>query len=266
MGVSLSTARWLAPASFAYNFAAQIYGMSSTPSMADVHDQNLSFWSPYPYFIAGFFSVQQIAQVAWMYRLWKLDSSKPKEADELKPVVKFVPYYALGNICIGTWMFFWNASMLKTSNVFVVINSLAQLYYVFTQLDRMNTASTSSVLTHFVSKTFAGIGVLDLLHNGSIAYFKDQAPTTAVKVITALGFGGLAVFSDWIFGACLVYDLVALSVGQGIYTGKDWSGLLGAYAVGTAAIVGLRNWALPPYTRKVDGYYTVGQDEVDNRA
>ncbi|PNS17593.1 hypothetical protein CAC42_2988 [Sphaceloma murrayae] len=244
MGVSLSTARYLAPATFVYNFIAQIYGMTASPNMADVHNQNLSFWSPQPYFIAGFFSVQQIAQVAWMYRLWKLNSSKPKEAEELKPMVQYAPYYALGNACIGTWMFFWNSSMLKTANVFVVINSLSQLYYVFTQLDRMNTASTSSVLTHFVSKTFAGIGVLDLVHNGSIAYFKDELPNTAVKVITALGFGGLALFSDWIFGACLVYDLVALSVGQGIYTGKDWSQLLGAYAVGTAAIVGLRNWAL----------------------
>lgn len=142
-------------------------------------------------------------------------------------------------------MFFWNSSNLKTSNVFVVINSLSQLFYVFTQLEPMNTASTSSVLTHIVSKTFAGIGVLDFLHNLSVAYYKDVVPGTAVKVLTALGFGGLAAASDWIFGGCLVYDLVALSVGQAAYnSGTGWSELLGAYAVGTAAIVGLKNYAL----------------------
>lgn len=115
----------------------------------------------------------------------------------------------------------------------------------------MNTRSPSSLLTHIVSKTFAGIGVLDLLHNTSAAYFVDQAPTTLVKVLTGVAFGALASApgTDWIFGGCLVYDLIALSIGQGqwaakggIGSDKGWSTLLGAFAVGTAAIVGTRNW------------------------
>lgn len=64
----------------------------------------------------------------------------------------------------------------------------------------MNTASTSSVLTHVVAKTFAGIGVLDLLHNTSVAYFQDHAPSTFIKVLTGVIFGGCSIFSDWIFG------------------------------------------------------------------
>ncbi len=56
--------------------------------------------------------------------------------------------------------------------------------------------------------------------------------------MTGVGFAGIASVSDWIFGGCLVYDLIALAVGQG----GAWGQLLGAYAVGTAAIVGLRNW------------------------
>ena len=103
----------------------------------------------------------------------------------------------------------------------------------------MNTSSTSSILTHVVSKTFAGIGVLDLLHNGSVAFFKDEAPSTLVKVLTGVGFCGASLFSDWIFGGCLVYDLVALSVGQS----GSWRNLLGGYAAASAAIVGLKNWA-----------------------
>lgn len=141
------------------------------------------------------------------------------------------------------WMIFWNSSALKTSNVFVLINSLSQIYYISLHQPRMNTSSTSSILTHVVSKTFAGIGVLDLLHNGSVAYFDHQGPNTVVKVLTGVGFGAAACVSDWIFGGCLAYDLVALAVGQRGVGEKEWSNLLGLFALGTAGIVGLRNWA-----------------------
>ena len=101
MGISYSTARYLAPASFLIDFAAQNYGMLSTPNMKDIHDQNMSFFSPQPYFIAGFFFPQQLFQVGWLYRLWKLDESKPEERRELDQMVDFVPYYSLGNLCIA---------------------------------------------------------------------------------------------------------------------------------------------------------------------
>lgn len=103
----------------------------------------------------------------------------------------------------------------------------------------MNTTSTSSVLTHVVSKTFAGIGVLDFLHNGSVAFFKNAPATTAVSVLTGIAFGIASMASDWIFGGCLVYDLVALAVGQS----GSWRTLLGAYAVGSAGIVAAKNLA-----------------------
>lgn len=51
--------------------------------MKDIHDRNLSFFSPQPYFIAGFFAPQQLLQLAWLYRLSKLDSKKPNERAEL---------------------------------------------------------------------------------------------------------------------------------------------------------------------------------------
>lgn len=103
MGISHLTARWVAPASYLIDFAAQQYGMLSTPNMEDVHHANLSFWSPQPYFIAGFFFPQQLFQLAWLYRLWKLDPKKSeKERREVEQMVDFVPYYAVGNICIAS--------------------------------------------------------------------------------------------------------------------------------------------------------------------
>lgn len=134
-------------------------------------------------------------------------------------------------------MIFWNSNRLDISHIFVTINSAAQLYYVTRRLGPMNTNSTSSVLTHIVSKTFAGIGVLDLLHNYSAGFRVHEQPTTLIKVATGVGFGVASAFSDWIFGGCMVYDLVALALGQ---TG-DWSKLLSLYAVGSAGIVAARN-------------------------
>ncbi|KAF8857531.1 hypothetical protein BDZ45DRAFT_705194 [Acephala macrosclerotiorum] len=219
MGITHSTARYVAPLSFLIDFSAQQYGMLSSPNMKDVHDANLSFWSPQPFFIAGFFFPQQLFQLAWLYRLWKLDPKKSeKKRQKVEQMVDFVPYYCVGNLCIAKTDVKYSMDdileflSLKTANIFVLINSFTQLYYIF-RLPPMNTRSTSSILTHIVSKTFAGIGVLDFLHNGSI------------------------------FGGCLVYDLVALSVGQsGIRGQEGWGKLLGGFAVRTAAIVGVRSW------------------------
>jgi hypothetical protein len=65
----------------------------------------------------------------------------------------------------------------------------------------------------------------------------------AVKALTGIGFGVASSMSDWIFGGCLVYDLVALAVGQTQYGESGWGKLLGVYAVGAAAIVAARNVA-----------------------
>ena len=101
MGITYSTAKWIAPASFLIDFACQQYGMLSTPNMKDIHDQNLSFFSPQTYFIAGFFFPQQLFQVAWLYRLWRLDVTNPAERQEMDEVVGYVPYYSIGNLCIA---------------------------------------------------------------------------------------------------------------------------------------------------------------------
>lgn len=135
-------------------------------------------------------------------------------------------------------MFFWNANDLATSNIFVIINTLAQVAYISTMLEPLDTHSTPNFLTHIVAKTFAGIGVLDLLHNTSAAYYVGVEPSSLVQVATGIGFAAAASVSDWIFGGCLVYDLVALSVGQE----GSWSRLLGGYAAMTAGIVGFRNF------------------------
>lgn len=101
MGMTYSTAKWVAP-SFVIDFAAQQYGMLATPNMKDIHDANLSFFSPQPFFIAAFFFPQQLFQLGWLYRLYKLDPTKSEaERQELDQLVDFVPYYSVGNLCIA---------------------------------------------------------------------------------------------------------------------------------------------------------------------
>lgn len=228
-----------APSSFLFDVAAQTYGILASPSMIDVHNRNISFWSPQAYFIGAFFSIQQLSQVAWLYRLLRLDSKKPGERAELEEMVDYVPYHTLYNISLGVWMLFWNAEQLRISEIFVIVNAVTQLYYVFARLRPMNTRSLTSILTNVVARTAAGISVLDVLHNGSIAYFKGEPATLAVKLVTGLGFGALSLASDWILGSCLVYNLIALAAGQT----AGWRTLLGAYAAGAAGVVTLKNLA-----------------------
>lgn len=102
MGVSLSTARWLAPASFLIDFAAQNYGMLSSPNMKDVHDAHLSFFSPQPFFIAGFFFPQQLFQLAWLWKLYKTPNGAEATDSDVATMVDFAPFYSLGNICIAS--------------------------------------------------------------------------------------------------------------------------------------------------------------------
>lgn len=98
MGISLSTARWLAPLSWGVDFAAQLYGLLSSPNMKDVHDAHISFFSPQPLFIGAFFFPQQVLQLAW---LWRLYSARDVSDKAVAGMVDYVPYYALGNFCIA---------------------------------------------------------------------------------------------------------------------------------------------------------------------
>lgn len=119
-------------------------------------------------------------------------------------------------------MIFWNSEGLDISKVFVTIKTITQIYYLISKLKPMNTHPTSSVLMHLVSKTFGGIGVPDLLHNASAAFFKGQAASSTVKFLTGVGFGLASACSHWIFGGCLVYDLIALAVGHAGAGGDYW--------------------------------------------
>ncbi|TFL04093.1 hypothetical protein BDV98DRAFT_648834 [Pterulicium gracile] len=238
MGNQTSAVRILAPVSFIFDFAAQQYGIFSKPNMLDIHNQNIGAFSPNPYFIPAFFAPQQLLQLFWLYKLTRPGATGTATDPERLSAERYAWIYTLGNFCIGTWMFFWNANQLEISNIFVTINTVSHVAYIATQLPPLNANSTLSITTHLVAKTFAGIGVLDLLHNTSAAYYRGVPPSTMVQALTGMGFIGAAALSDTIFGACLAYDLVALAVGQS----GSWRKLLGAYALGTAAVIGARRW------------------------
>lgn len=102
MALTHTTARWLAPAAFLLDFAAQLYGILSSPNMKDIHDAHLSFFSPEPLFVAGLFFPLQLIQIAWLYRLYRLGGSKgAAEKNEVALMLDYVPYYVLGNLCLA---------------------------------------------------------------------------------------------------------------------------------------------------------------------
>lgn len=98
MGASPSTLRILAPLSFAYDFAAQQYGMFSSPNMLDIHEANIAAFSPQPYFIAGFFFPQQLFQLAWLWKLYRGEGS----AEDRREMEGYVWPYVIGNLSIGS--------------------------------------------------------------------------------------------------------------------------------------------------------------------
>ncbi|KAM7221804.1 hypothetical protein V8F06_002797 [Rhypophila decipiens] len=278
MRITHSTARWLAPLSLVVNMSSQAYGILTTPNMQDIHEANVSFFSPHPAFIGAFFTSQQIFQLMWLYRLCRpnsrgrlsfLRSTDPNNQDvddDLSLMVDYAPYYALGNFCIAAWCPLWVSSNLTLAFAPVALNTIIQLYYLFIPLPKsttMNLSSTTSFLTHVVIKTFAGISVLDFIHNGSLVFFNhDMAVSSMTKVLTGLGFATLALAggksSDFIFGGSLVYDLAGLAVGQRVYGNVEWSKMLGIYAGATGLMVGLKNMLWWPYARRSgEGYETL---------
>lgn len=98
MGTTQSIVRALAPASFIYDFAAQQYGIFSSPSMLDIHNKNPAAFSPQPYFIAGFFFPQQLFQLAYLWKLCRGDGN-PTDRETME---KYAWAYSLGNFCIGS--------------------------------------------------------------------------------------------------------------------------------------------------------------------
>lgn len=117
------------------------------PNMLDIHYANLAAFSPFPYAIPVFFGLQQILQVTWLYQLFKDGSSVSVESR--RDQLNYIPTYALGNICIAVWLFFWNSNRLDISQIFVTINSLSNLYYVAFILPKQNSRNS---LTHYVAK------------------------------------------------------------------------------------------------------------------
>jgi len=232
--VSLPTARFLAPASAVFNFAAQIYGMLSTPNMKDISDSHVAAFSPHPMAIGYFFGPQQLLQLYWLTRLWRNGA----EADRAQ--LEYVPYYALGNVMIGLWMFAWNSSSLKLSNAFVAVNTLAQLYYVCAVMPSDTSVNgTETRATRWVAQTFAGIGILDLLHNSSVAYFRNVSPNLVTQILTPIAFAASSLISTPLMNACIAYDALGIFLGQRNYNvgGQGWTNLIGGTAVGCAAIL-----------------------------
>ncbi|KZT22644.1 hypothetical protein NEOLEDRAFT_1071098 [Neolentinus lepideus HHB14362 ss-1] len=223
-------ARVLTVGSWIVNFGAQLYGMLAEPNMKDIADANHYAFSPNPMFIGGFFSLQVVIQLTWISKLFRpKDGRKDDPTAYAEPAqLSYAPIYALGNICIAGWMIFWNNENFVMSQALVTLNTLSQLYAVFVLLPPM---TKDNVWTHLTAQTFAGIGILDLVDNGAVALRYAGPPGTAVQVITGITFGLMALLTNPIFSACMLYNLVALYYGQSDVWGKNLGWMIGATGI-----------------------------------
>ena len=77
------------------------------------------------------------------------------------------------HVFIAGWLFFWLKESFTLSQVLVTINTTAQLFAV-SRLPPLTTSSHPLLrTTHFVAKTFAGIGILDFVDNGGVALVRN---------------------------------------------------------------------------------------------
>ncbi|RDX46733.1 hypothetical protein OH76DRAFT_1355370 [Lentinus brumalis] len=268
MGNEVSRARMLTVSSFLVNFGVQTYGMITTPNMKDIAEANHFAFSPNPWFIAAFFSGQVVLQLAWIRELFKHDPPNgyekipgtpspptltgpeqpmlpPAEGKDEKRAWKvaldYAPVYALGNLCIAGWLFFWLREEFVSSQVLVTINTVAQLVAVAALPPLTPTSPMLHRLTHLVAKTFAGVGVLDFIDNGGVVLQYRAPPSAFVQALTYICFPVVALNSSPIFGSVLLYDLVAIAVGQaGVYGAGPWPMRLGWTSLATSILVGIK--------------------------
>ncbi|KAI0734425.1 hypothetical protein C8Q72DRAFT_391532 [Fomitopsis betulina] len=258
MGNDISRAQILTIGSFAVNFSTQLYGMLTSPNMKEVADRYHYAFSPNPWFIAAFFSGQMVLQLAWIRKLFTLDTAGYQSVDDdstqtaedveaIQTATEYAPIYALGNLCIAGWLFFWLREEFTASQVLVTINTVAQLAAV-TRLPPITPGSSRlMVLTHLVAKTFAGIGVLDLLDNGGVVG-RYSAPSKLVQGLTYALFPFATAASTPFFGLTLLYDVLGVCIGQRAVPGASgWSTGLGWTAFAMGGIITFKAYM----TRKV---------------
>ncbi|KAI1789425.1 hypothetical protein LXA43DRAFT_974267 [Ganoderma leucocontextum] len=239
MASDVSRARVLTVSSFLVNFAAQTFGMITTPNMKDVADMNHYAFSPNPYFIAAFFVGQVVIQLAWIRKLFPVTDRDEDRA--WKIALMYAPVYAIGNFCIAGWLFFWLRQGFVASQVLVTINTLLQLVAVAALPPVQPNSPVLHKLTHLVAKTFAGIAVLDFLDNGAVAFRYRPPPSSVVQAVTYTFFPLAAACSGPLFGSVLLYDVIAVAIGQaGVEGASPWSQRLGWTTLAMAIIVGLR--------------------------
>lgn len=116
-----------------------------------------------------------------------------QDEEGARTALSYAPVYALGNICIGEretyllhdtpaharelagWLLYWQREHFGMSQVMVTINSTIQLLAVAMLPPLTESSSQLMRLTHYVAKTFAGVGVLDFLDNGGVFLVSDNA-------------------------------------------------------------------------------------------
>jgi len=264
MGNQVSRAQYLTLSSFLVNFGVQVYGMVSSPNMKQVADANHYAFSPNPWFIAAFFSGQAALQAYWIRQLFKLgpdgyqriDTAPPAASDSLtgtknvtakedekavQTTLNYAPVYAIGNLCIAGWLYFWLREDFTASQVLVTINSTIQLLAVALLPPLTESSSHLMRLTHYVAKTFAGIGVLDFIDNGGVALGYHAPPSTLLQALTYTLFPIATAASTPLCGSFLLYDVLAIAVGQrGVLGGAEWSSRLGWTALSMGGIIAFK--------------------------
>lgn len=229
-------------------------------------------YTPHPYFLMAFFVLQVGVQGYWIAQMFGPPARESSPAllspldgpDALRAVgterecepaqMAYIPFYALGNVCIVGSTLAWAYEYPIFAQLFIACTTAAHLYFVLFALRASGKLERTrrNRLTHLVAKTGAGVAVLYLWRAWGAANLGSSRPAAQQQAHCGVLFLLLAFASgpDPTLSATLSLDLAALAAGD---TTEGWRfaflcimGLLLVVALCDCMLAWRRRHASPP--------------------
>jgi len=202
----LFRARAVVVLSLLINIATLLYSILASPNVREVAQENRYAFTPSSWFVLAFFGAHVLLQLWWIARLFHATEDTAARLNALG----YVPVYFVGALALGGWTLLYTHKYFFIATLFALFNFVVHIHPLVT----LPLATRGNLSTQLVAKTFGGIVILLFLDTAGVALGIHTPPSVLVKALFGVFFGLAVLTTDPLFGACLVYDLVALWFNQ----------------------------------------------------
>ncbi|OLL23197.1 hypothetical protein NEOLI_001307 [Neolecta irregularis DAH-3] len=200
----------LSTLALAASFCANIY---YGPRLATVGDPYPTVFTRTPQYIVAFWGALYLLQLGYLNALW---SNNIKVIGPASGAIGYT--FILAHVLKGFWTLAWLKKEFVISETVILLN-LLNLFSAYTSLHRKDpTPSTRSwIQNHLPVRFFLSITMMDVLHNGAIAFPQllrgDRVlPTTWVAGLAALALSSL--YHDSVLRFVIALHFAVLGVEQ----------------------------------------------------